>query len=299
MTQARLPAELFGDYSLVEHPATKDPWMMPVDLLGDEIWEMRLQATTDPDMTAKEGTEGRIEEKNDDADRGDVESKEEQAENFEEKKNAPHPTQRRGKLAPLPRLRITNHPAVLSRIAQGKSPHVTRSLIPYRWKHPQGFLTKKENDTVVWREDLPDYVLRHLRKNVVRGMKNSCVAGKDHRWSVLDIDSTPNVTEGLVNALVSLGDLKNIKCGAVLLLKQLTEKEPERNPVVPETITLPLHGTRVPILNLPCILSEKDLQELREHHDFFSKDAVLFRPSGDKTVYTMLGLWSLNSYVTS
>ncbi|EAS28871.1 uncharacterized protein CIMG_07617 [Coccidioides immitis RS] len=282
-TQARVPKDFLGDYGLVEHPQSGSPWMMPVRLLGDEIRSMALG----PERRAHESEEG------------EKSQEQEEAGPSEELQDSTEPPRRKSRPQRLPVIRIANNPALLSRIAKGANTHATRSLLPYRWKYPNGFLTKKENDSVIWREDLPEFVLTHMRKNVVRGLKVSCIVGKDHRWSVLEIDPKSTLIDNLENGLKSLGNLKNIKCGAVLLLKPQPEGSTlDGSPSIPELVKLPLQGTQIPIFYLPRLLSEENLQELRDHHEFFTKDAVLFRPSGDKTIYTMQGLWRLHSYVT-
>ncbi|EEP82804.1 predicted protein [Uncinocarpus reesii 1704] len=279
-TNARLPAKLLGDFSLVEHPQTGHPWMMPVDLLKDEIWQMRMQA-----------------EENNDADGGCKEGKTQNGQS-DGVQTAATPVRRR-RLPPLPKIRLVNNSAVLSRIVDMQNIQATRYLLPYRWKHPHGRLTKKESENIVWRKDLPQYVLTHMRKNVVRGIKHCCVAGKDHRWNAMDLDPKSTVVDGLKSALQSFGDLANIKCGAVLLLKRFPETENGGSPSIPERVRIPPLGTEIPVFFLPKLLTVENLQELREHHEFFTRDALLFRPAGDKTIYTIQGLWKLQSYMTN
>ncbi|KAI1920648.1 hypothetical protein LOZ65_003999 [Ophidiomyces ophidiicola] len=287
-THARLPKELLSCYGLVEHPQSEEPWMMPIDFLRDEMNSMALKVeqTTEVEKHSIEevnieGNESTVNQVPDDGTPAD------------------DPVQPKKKTSRFLKIRLANNTVLLSKLSKGKNVHVTRSLLPHRWKTPRGPLTNKDHEKVVWREDLPEFVLTHLRKSVIRAIKNCCNIGRDHRWSPLDLDPKSTLADGLTSALEKLGELKNMKCSAVLLLQASPENGNEDVSPVQELIDLPLHGTQIPLFNLPRLFSRDNLLELREHHDLFSRDAVLLRPSGNSTVQTILGLWKLQLYLTA
>jgi len=71
---------------------------------------------------------------------------------------------------------------------------------------------------------------------------------------------------------------------------------PSRLTQLPDFITLPSQGTQVPVFDLVDLLSDHDLDELRQHHPRFDRDALFFRPGGNIPVDAMLAMWRLKGY---
>lgn len=192
---------------------------------------------------------------------------------------------------------------------------ITR-IFPFRWKHPHGPLTSNEEKQVIWREDMPEFVLRQMRRSVVKQLKRASdmYKRKDDPggvWRAIEMDgcSEPSVIEGVKR----LEPIERMGSGAVLFLGSPQEdvdmagaagSEPSESvgrtlasTALPEYLTVPHTGSKVPVFDLARLLSPADLEELRAIHPRFQSSALFFRPDDSATVETMLILWKLHGFV--
>ncbi|KAK2846378.1 hypothetical protein FQN49_005782 [Arthroderma sp. PD_2] len=202
VTFARLPAGLMIDFGLVQHPETSDIWLLPTALLKDELKE-----------AAKGSVSTNTAEAND--------SKATQA-------NRPSVSDRKEPISRtiFPSVRITNSGTLIDMVSGAKSSGISKGMIRRNWKHPYGPLTKVDLKSLVWREDMPDYVLRAMRREVLRGLTqivNGTAKTKKQRrqdtWTKLSITECPITQDGLEDSLRHLPELVNTRNGIVLILR--------------------------------------------------------------------------------
>jgi hypothetical protein len=217
-----------------------------------------------------------------------------------------------------------------------------KDLLPLSWKSPDGPLSRAEARSIIWRQDMAGYVLQHMKKDTVKELKKACLVGqkledKTGVWRVLDIGEGGE--KGLHEGLRKIGELDQMACGGVLVLKSASLRNREQceqdgenisecsgplihprqteilppslplttpSPTIPEAsrsrelpdfIALPNEGTQVPVFDLTHLLSDHDLEELRQHHPRFQQDALFFRPGGNVPVDAMLAMWRLKGYL--
>lgn len=176
----------------------------------------------------------------------------------------------------------------------GKKPAVAR-LVPFRWKYPQGPFTSRVEKNMVWMEDTPEFVLRHMQLNVARKLEKTCkrykhLGGADGVWNVLEMQGHSDAA--LSDALGRLQAVDRAECGAVLLFGPFPE-----GVSFAETIMLPQAQSTVPVFDMSALLSESDMQTLREAAPHFHNTALLFRPKDQLSVDMMLSLWKLKRFL--
>ncbi|EQL38604.1 hypothetical protein BDFG_00172 [Blastomyces dermatitidis ATCC 26199] len=316
-TGARIPDKLLGDWGLVQHPKTKRSWIMPVDLVKEEL--QRVSAKRMP-ATSSETRDGVPEE---DA-------------------ILPPPS-------PPPRYKfrtfhMTSSVEVLDAISKMKETQPGR-LIPTNWKVPKGPLQRKP--TYVFRRDMSDYYLARMRERVMAWLKKAkelrSLGEKSGDWTVLDTGIEAIGEEGLEENLRKLGDLEHVAWGAVLISRRAGTEDTdnslpgeesaaeEDNPNIPSTsqvestdessrpeasiapeahsesakvfpklpnyVALPAIGSIVPVFDLTTLLTEDQLKDLRHHADIFQHPAILYRP-GERAPSSMISwLWNLKLYM--
>jgi hypothetical protein len=295
ITASRVPKDLLGEWGLVRRPGSEKLWFMPVGLLQDEL----KQAAVGPGAGVQE----------------------EHADNRESKPPAAGPLD-------LPVIRMADRLLLLKEITasfananSGKRAQVTR-LIPFRWKHPKGPITSRRLENLVWREDMPSFVLKNMRKEAVKALERASRGSE----SILDPSAWPwrsvvladYSLSSLMEGLSSIPEIDNMECGGVLIMGSRdspdsyastlqtesdhsleSEGSSPGSPsgpltsVFPDYVTLPQRGSKVPIFDLSVLLSEADLERLRHVHPRFRQPALFFRPGGRIFVDAMLALWRL------
>jgi hypothetical protein len=312
------------DWGLVRHPLDDGLWFMPTGLIQDELKERakRKQQQQEKDEHVDEEWEDTG---------GSVYV------------TVPNKTrvQTLSPLRPIFRLinRFALHEDLSSSLSNASSKTNRRlgRLSPYHWKTPGGLFKPSDEKHLVWREDMPGFVLQNMRKAAVKALKKACTKGKklettDGVWRVVDVGFGGG--KGLEEGLKKVTELDRMSWGAVLVMERTTRMEakedegkteeqrnfdhasaasddpsiPSPTPArsssshllisssLPDLITLPTQGTKVPVFDLTTLLSEKDLEELRQHHPRFKQGALFFRPGGYVPVDAMLVLWKLKGY---
>ncbi|KAJ9217674.1 hypothetical protein DTO166G4_856 [Paecilomyces variotii] len=288
-TGTRLPKAFLGDYGLLRpNEESESLWFMPVSLLKDE-----LKAVAAKNRTSSGGT-GPEEQKN--------------------PVTAP-------KLDPLrmPSVRIVDRFRLLKeatrqflvdRLSRRRKSAVS-NIIPFRWRHPHGPLNSRSEKNLVWREDMPEFVLAHMRKEAVKELGRVCrhnlnINTADGVWTAFGLSDSSETA--LVEGLKQLPDFENMEWGGILVLgpgngeEHSNNAQPAREPgsfasPFPDYITLPQRGKKVPVFDLSVLLSKENLDELRRIHPRFRENALFFRPGGTTPVEPMLMLWRLKGYV--
>lgn len=296
VTGARLPKALMGDWGMVQRPDSDRLWLIPVGLLRDEL------EAAEPQQASNEG-------KRDPA----------------EKPKPSHPL-RLLTLRMLDRLLLLKEVTKqIVKVSPSKKSPATR-LIPHRWKEPRGPFTSRDENRITWREDMPAFVLRSMRKEAVKKLKRACDRYKHSNavkvvWR--DVPLNGDSEAALVEGLKQMPRFKRMECGSVLILRaqakandfsspsnscksshdqsSLSELEQEMHSMdsstFPDLVMLPQCQSKVPVFDLSALLSETDLEELGKHHPRFRSRALFFRPVDAITVDAVLGLWRLKGSV--
>lgn len=256
ITRTRLPKDFLGGWGLIQRPDGMEKlWLMPVELLKDELKTSIPQQLDD---------------------------------------TAAH-TPRTSTTFNYLRLRILNRLPILrklsvplSRATGGKRSAVAR-IVPQRWKPPFGPMTSQDERRMIWRHDMPDFVLGHMRKEAMKRLKAACSkhdaetdALASRIWSVVELGSGEELGEAL-GRIVGVRDMGR---GALLTIGL-------QSTTLPEYVTLPQAQSRVPVLDLNVLLSEKDLEDLKAQDDRFQSAALFFRPDDPLTADALLHLWKL------
>ncbi|EZF27773.1 hypothetical protein H112_00255 [Trichophyton rubrum D6] len=291
-TMSRLPTELMIDFGLVQHPETSALWLLPTSLLETELNEMEI----DPNAKVTAG----------DNDASAV------SEILMDDSTA----KMRKRRTAFPSVRVTNSGTILDMLSNPKFSNISKGLIPPSWKLPQGPLTKSSMQTLVWRGDMSDYALKAMRKDILRCLKKilrvTPKIEKQRRrdtWTPLNIAGHPITQSTLESSLKQLPELRDIRSGMVLILRgnhHSTEinSNPDCNAssTAPENPSfdlaeLPVHESQVPVFDLTKMLSEGELQEIRQLGEVFQGDALYFIPASRKSALFALDLWRLKSFL--
>lgn len=321
-TSTRLPKAFLGDWGMVRRPDSDALWFMPIGLLKDELKAASeaagaVERTENETKTEYESIGTAVSEKDDTTD----------SKTTKDKKNRPL---RLLTLRLLDRLLLLKE--CTSQFMSSSSSKKARlaKIIPFRWKYPLGPITSREEKNMIWREDMPSFVLKNMRKEAVKELEKVCwqdgnLNTADGVWRVVEL---PGPSEaGLVEGLKGMQDLENMEWGGVLVMgpgnteasqstssssgPETGEEETFEDPQTqlphpgscsfaspfPDYVTLPQCGRKVPVFDLTVLLSETDRAELRRRHPRFRNDALFFRPGGNITVDAMLALWRLKGFV--
>ncbi|KAJ5998611.1 hypothetical protein N7451_006421 [Penicillium sp. IBT 35674x] len=279
LSGARMPRALMGEWGLVRKPNTENMYLLPVDLLKDSLEGKARPAGRDQSQDTNAATD-----------------------------SSPMKTRNENFGRQLVFL-MTNFMSSLRAISKplgrtgGKKPAVSR-LIPYRWKHPQGPITAREERQLVWMDNMPEYMLRHMRSKVVKQLVAACLKsnhlGAANRvWSAIEMQGYSD--SALSEALNRLEPMEQMECGAVLLLGGQTQADGNENSSgsFPESVTLPQNQRGVPVFDLSILLSESDLAKLEEAVPHFHQSALFFRPNNKAVNDLMLSLWKLKQFLAN
>lgn len=270
LTGARIPRDLLGKWGLVKNPTTERNYMLPVGLLQDSLARKSTPVET-PDPNTQTG----------------------------ENESSITPV-RNEKLGRTLFLRMVDSLSFLRIVAPffaksaGKKPAITK-MVPYRWKHPHGPITAREEKNMVWMKDMPEYVLMHMRRDVARKLdvarKKWGLGGEDGVWNALDVQEVSNA--GIVDALAQLRSIKRAECGAVILLRPGEVESENLNKVMhPQT------QKKIPVFDLSKLLAESDLETLRQTEAaHYRQVALFFRPEDPSSMKAMLSLWKLKQFL--
>ncbi|KAJ5639300.1 uncharacterized protein N7484_007162 [Penicillium longicatenatum] len=272
LSGARMPRALMGEWGLVRKPNTEEMYLLPVDLLRESL-EGR-------------NTKGQNQSQNAAA-----------AED-----NSPMKA-RKEKFGRQLVFLMTNFMSSLRAISKplgktgGKKPAVSR-LIPFRWKHPQGPITAREERQLVWMDNMPEYMLRHMRSKVVKQLVAACLKsnhlGAANRvWSAIEMQVYSH--SALSEALDRLEPMEQMECGAVILLGG--HKNENSSGSFPKSVILSQNQRGVPVFDLSTLLSHSDLAKLREAVPHFHQSALFFRPNNKAVSELMLSLWKLKQFL--
>jgi len=82
-------------------------------------------------------------------------------------------------------------------------------------------MTTRDMKNIVWREDMPSFVLKHMRKVVVKELKKTCpkVKNSDSRhcvWTTIELRE--NSPASLAYGLQNMKDLDTMECGGILIM---------------------------------------------------------------------------------
>jgi hypothetical protein len=176
-------------------------------------------------------------------------------------------------------------------------------MVPFRWKHPYGPITAREEKSIVWIKDMPEYVLKHTRRDVVKKLGRTWtrwgLGGGDGVWNALDIQETSDAA--IVDALGRLGSVERAECGAVLLLRprQVDGEDLSEVPSCSEEVVHPQTQSKIPVFDLSVLLAESDLETLRRTEaPHYQHAALFFRPDDASSIKAMLSLWKLKRFLT-
>lgn len=276
VTGARLPSDLLGTWGLVRQPSTDTSVMMPVGLMQDS-----LQSSKPSQAGLEDGNE-------------DLSSS-----------GTPSPPiiPNRKPARPLV-IRITELlPLIRSiSVALGKTkwkrPPIMK-LLSFRWKAPNGPITPDDELKLRWLKNTPEILLQGMRADVCKKLgyvfgKYKHVDTKNHVWSSLDLSEYSDAALG--EALGKLEPFERMECGGVLLLGPKSAASPEDGVQAKsslDTCDLLQTGSNVPVFDLSVLLSDSDLQTLRESHGQFAHNALFFRPDDKAGIMAMMSLWKI------
>ncbi|KAL4926967.1 uncharacterized protein BDV17DRAFT_268363 [Aspergillus undulatus] len=186
---------------------------------------------------------------------------------------------------------------------------VLMPVIPLRWKSPQGPMTGRDMDRMVWRGDMPDFVLGMKRRNALEMLKRVSDTFKSQKtWSKvwMSFDARkPHSETALLEGLITEGKARNrtidrMETGAFIVFgndsRNCSGANAGEATTLSELVTLPASGRKVPVFDLTRLFSQAELEELRAYHTRFRKFAAFLTPSNKVMANAILELWSLQGY---
>ncbi|KAL5360015.1 hypothetical protein BJX96DRAFT_174897 [Aspergillus floccosus] len=284
ITGTRLPRAFLGDWGMVRRPDSKEGlWFMPVGAMKDEL-ELPSPHKPRSEKDTPRSEHGMF------------------------RNRSFHYLVLRI-VDRLPLLRSLT--AALTGHAPGRKVSPIVRVLPFRWKHPHGPITAHEEKQMIWREDMPDFVLARMRASVVKQIKR--VSDRYKRtnvangvWTTMNMDRVSETP--LLEGLKSLEPFARMETGAVIVLGSSQVREDagagaeletssSSEDTLPEFIELPQTKSKVPVFDLRRLLSRGDLDEVRNYHPRFRSPALYFRPDESRTIEAMLALWKLQGLV--
>ncbi|KAI2707609.1 hypothetical protein CBS147332_6667 [Penicillium roqueforti] len=291
VTGARLPSALLGTWGLIRQPTSDELYMIPVGLLQDSLQSNKtknLSSSPEPTIPDQQETKPMAIQGQE---KGPLIAS--PIPKSSDKRTGRQLVIRIAELLPL----IRSISVPLSRKG-GKRPAIMR-LLPFRWKHPQGPVKANDEKRIVWSKDTPKLMLRSMRDVVVK--KLSAVLEKYKRvdtsngvWKALDLPEYSDAA--LKEALGSLESFERMECGAVLLLgsqDSAAAGHGSQSSSSLDSVALKQTGSKVPVFDLSVLLSESDINKLRESHGQFQHTALFFRPEEQLGIDAMISLWKI------
>ncbi|KAI9376322.1 hypothetical protein BJX61DRAFT_539019 [Aspergillus egyptiacus] len=172
-------------------------------------------------------------------------------------------------------------------------------IIPFRWQPPFGPCNMREQSRIVWRHDMHEYLRKLMRMQVVKDLKAVSDTFKRQDvpngvWRSIDVQGPPFLEEALLDGISKMETFDRMGSGVVLVLG---EGVAGAGPALPELVTIPALGRRVPVFDLTRLFSQAELDDIRTHHERFQKFAIFLRPCSELGVNAVLSLWKLQGYV--
>ncbi|PYI13491.1 hypothetical protein BO86DRAFT_408310 [Aspergillus japonicus CBS 114.51] len=195
------------------------------------------------------------------------------------------------------RFRMVNRLTLLNTITESmrkskrKFPAIVLTF-PVRWRPPLGPMTESMMASCVWRQDMPQFVTRMMRREVGQRLRRAATQPNDSPkrqvWTpVLPLEDGGKLEEeALVEALAKMEPIARMETGAVLVLRRTAGSSPLP---LSSFFHLPQTNSKVPVFDMTRLLAEEDLACAK----FQGQAAVFFRPDDKPTVNAMLGLWKL------
>ncbi|RMJ24353.1 hypothetical protein PHISP_04791 [Aspergillus sp. HF37] len=284
-TKARVPAEFMSDWGFIQPKGTEELWFSPLGLMRYEL------ASVKKSKQAAGGTE---------EDQAQV-----QMQQAMQQKETRRPLMLR-LVDRIPLLRQLNGFLVKGEFQRSRSPVVR--LFPPKWRYPHGPITAKEEKRVIWKNDMPDFVLARIRAMAMRKLTRAArlhkhVGASNGVWTAVEMGVSSDAEGDLVEGLKRLEPFERMGTGGVLVIgsearnpASYQQSPPSSSQsVFPEYVTLPQTQSKVPVFDLSMLFSNAEQEELRGSYPHFQGAAVFFRPDDTVTVQTMLGLWKLKS----
>ncbi|KAJ5692578.1 hypothetical protein N7462_002001 [Penicillium macrosclerotiorum] len=304
ITAARLPRDLLGEWGLVRKPNTETNYILPVGLLKDSLQSPHSAHNSVPTSTITGQAQFQASNAADAADEaGDTPESEVSSMARSSPSKKPQRTLLFRIVAYLPLLRALTGP--LTKSKKTRRPAITK-ILPFRWKHPLGPVTSRVERQLVWRSDMPQFMLQCMRGDVVRQLEK---VSKMHRrldapngvWRMLDVEDSSDIA--LEEALGRLEPVKRMAAGAILLLgapeSGTLAIRPDNNTISGSRAVFNTSTrSRIPVFDLSVLLGMSDLARLREAATpQFQNAALLFRPDDSQGVEAMLSLWRLQQFL--
>lgn len=278
-TGARLPSAFLVGWGLIQHPDTKNLWFMPTSLLEQELRKSR-----------------------------DIPAEVKLSDGDTPKSVLPR--------SHIPPLYLSNSREILDGIISRPTRMLPKHLIPMAWKIPFGQISKVAERNIVWRDDMPEFVLKRLRKKTVELLKMARLFPKTPSGisGCIILDMKKAGVSGLREALTCLEPNDSyIIWGAILIMKHGSVRQPEKsgndNPsldgeptqshsayVFPDFIDLPNEDIKVPVFDLTKLLTEGDRHDLSSV-SYFRGDALFLQSGSTLSMRMILQLWQLKQYM--
>ncbi|RAL12289.1 uncharacterized protein BO97DRAFT_424811 [Aspergillus homomorphus CBS 101889] len=189
------------------------------------------------------------------------------------------------------RLPLLTHITETLSAKTARIPAITHAF-PLRWKPPLGPLTEPLLARCVWRQDMPQFLTRMMRRQVGGRLRKAASQTNDSAarqvWTPLLREGCDLTEKALVDALNKMEPIVRMRVGAVLVLRPMTS-EPEPGLPLTSFFHLPQTGSKVPVFDVTRLLDGEDLACAKLE----GQAAVFFRPDDRPTVDAMLGLWKL------
>lgn len=268
ITGVRAPRDLLATWGLVQRPKSQGLWFLPIELLKGEVTWDGAPNSDNPNAKLKYG------------------------------QRPARVLTRTGALRHLS-LRLINSIQLLRRLNLSLRSHeigkfsALSKAIPQRHKHPMGPLTTRDERSLVWRQDMPEFVLEQFRAEVKKRLRMASTRKGGRVWSVIETREGPLEEDALRSGLEGLEKIERMECGSVVVLKN-----PKGVPL-PRLMTLPQTGSRVPVFDLTRLLSDSDLEELLEAVNSwkFQHTALFLRPADPVAFDAMMILWKLQGFL--
>lgn len=281
-TKARVPAEFMSHWGFIRPKDTEELWFSPLGLMRYELNSV---------ARSKQAAGG---------------AEEDQAQTqMQAMQQTGRPLMLRI-IDRIPLLRLLNGFLVKGEFQRSRSPVVR--LLPPKWRYPHGAITAKEEKRVIWKDDMPDFVLRRIRAMAMRKLTRAArlhkhVGASNGVWTAVEMGVSSDAEGDLVEGLKRLKPFERMGTGGVLVIgsearnpASYQQSPPSSSQsVFPEYVTLPQTQSKVPVFDLSMLFSNAEQEELRSSYPHFQGTAVFFRPDDTVTVQTMLGLWKLKS----
>ena len=256
-TKTRLPEAFLGRWGLIQRPDSEGLWFAPTGLLGNfaapagtNMHSMSSHMPTDnTDMTAEEVSKAETPIQRTEAAGADdttpVSSLPPEINKGKDltlysNSNSPRPLT----------LRIVDRFPVIGELtrrfsdARSKKKSPMRQILPIRWVYPHGPIGEEEGAAIIWRADMPAFLLRCMRKDILERLKRACDSIRSSNmtrkvWTEIPISAPLTIAGGsagldysqaaIEEALKQIEPFERMENGVILVLNRYTKVEEEQN----------------------------------------------------------------------